>query len=235
MTMLAHSEDLPLRSIESIRRLSQEDPAKHSKVEIEGTVLFVYSKHSAMVLHDGTGSCWVGTSLPLNENIKYGSKVRVTGQTYIHSSYLANIEEATAEYLGEGSIPEPRRASAQDLFAQWIDTQWIQIEALVVGTEEDGLAFTLVLDIAGKIFKADVTFEPDSAKRAAVLLQRRVLFTGVAGTVVNESRQMTDRHFLIPSNELLSNQDPLVTKPIIPPFIVSILEDAQRNALIYES
>ena len=145
VTLLADTQELPLSSIESVRRQA----VKHRKVEIEGTVLFVYSKHSAMVLHDGTASCWVGTSSPLNENIKYGSKIRVTGQTYIHSSYLANIEEATAEFLGEGSIPEPRQASAQDLFAQWIDTQWIQIEALVVGTEEDGLAFTLVLDIAG--------------------------------------------------------------------------------------
>jgi signal transduction histidine kinase len=199
MTLLAHSEVLPLRSIESVRSLSQEEAAKSLKVDIEGTVLFVYSKHSAMVIHDGTTSCWVGTSLPLKENIKYGSKIRVTGQTYSESSYLANIHEATAEFLGEGSIPEPRQASAQDLFAQWIDTQWIQIEALVVGTEEDGLAFTLVLDIAGKIFKADVPLEPDAAQRAAVLMQRRVLFTGIAGTVVNESRQMTDRHFLIPS------------------------------------
>jgi signal transduction histidine kinase len=216
-TLLANALELPLRSIESLRSLSQEEAAKHRKVEIEGTVLFVYSKHSAMVIHDGTGSCWVGTSSPLNENIKYGSKVRVTGQTYIHSCYLANIEEATAEYLGEGSIPEPRVASAEDLFAQWIDTQWIQIEALVVGTEEDGLAFTLVLDIAGKIFKADVTFEPDSAKRAAVLMQRRVLFTGVAGTVVNDSRQMTDRHFLIPSFDQII---PIETKTseVPPPF-----------------
>ena len=179
----------------------------------------------------------MGTSLPLNENIKYGSKVRVTGQTYIHSSYLANIEEATAEYLGEGSIPEPRRASAQDLFAQWIDTQWIQIEALVVGTEEDGLAFTLVLDIAGKIFKADVTFEPDSAKRAAVLLQRRVLFTGVAGTVVNESRQMTDRHFLIPSFDQII---PIETKTseVPPPFrkIANLLrsDNSQLDAVKVE-
>ena len=199
MTLLAHSEDLPLKSIESVRKLPQAEAAKRLRVEIEGTVLFVYSKHRAIILHDGTGSCWVGASSALNENIKYGSKVRVTGQTYIESSYLANIRGATAEFLGKGSIPEPRLASAQDLFAQWIDTQWIQIEALVVGTEEDGLAFTLVLDIAGKIFKADVPFKPDAAQRAALLMQRRVLFTGIAGTVVNESRQMTDRHFLIPS------------------------------------
>ena len=233
MTLLADTQELPLSSIESVRRQA----VKHRKVEIEGTVLFVYSKHSAMVLHDGTASCWVGTSLPLNENIKYGSKVRVTGQTYIHSSYLANIEEATAEYLGEGSIPEPRRASAQDLFAQWIDTQWIQIEALVVGTEEDGLAFTLVLDIAGKIFKADVTFEPDSAQRAAVLMQRRVLFTGIAGTVVNESRQMTDRHFLIPSFDQII---PIETKTseVPPPFrkIANLLrsDNSQLDAVKVE-
>jgi signal transduction histidine kinase len=216
MTLLAHSEVLPLRSIESVRSLSQEEAAKRLKVEIEGTVLFVYSKHRAIILHDGTGSCWVGASSPLNDNIKYGSRVRVTGETYIDSSYLTNIRGATAEYLGEGSIPEPRQASAQDLFSQWIDTQWIQIEALVVGTQEDGLAFTLVLDIAGKIFKADVPLEPDSAQRAAVLMQRRVVFRGVGGTVVNESRQMTDRHFLIPSFDQII---PIETKTseVLPP------------------
>lgn len=208
-TLLADPPELPLRSIESVRSLSQEEAAMRHKVEIDGTVLFVYSKHSALILHDGTGSCWVGTSTPLNENIKYGSKVRVTGQTYIDSSYLANIRGGTAEFLGEGPIPEPRVASAEDLFAQWIDTQWIQIEALVVGTEEDGLAFTLVLDIGGKIFKADVPLDPDAAQRAAALMQRRVLFTGIGSTVVNDSRQMTGRHFLIPSFDQIT---PIETK-----------------------
>ena len=236
-TLLADALELPLRSIESVRSLSHEEAAKRHKVELEGTVLFVYSKHSAIILHDGTGSCWVGASSPLNKNIKYGSKVRVTGATYVDNSYLANIRGATAEYLGEGSIPEPRVARAEDLFAKWIDTQWIQMEALVVGTEEDGLAFTLVLDIAGKIFKADVPFEPDSEKRAAVLMQRRVLFTGVASTVVNDSRQMTDRHFLIPSFDQII---PIKTKTseMPPPFrkIANLLQsdNSQLDAVKVE-
>lgn len=236
-TLLADALELPLRSIESVRSLSHEEAAKRHKVELEGTVLFVYSKHSAIILHDGTGSCWVGASSPLNKNIKYGSKVRVTGATYVDNSYLANIRGATAEYLGEGSIPEPRVARAEDLFAKWIDTQWIQMEALVVGTEEDGLAFTLVLDIAGKIFKADVPFEPDSEKRAAVLMQRRVLFAGVASTVVNDSRQMTDRHFLIPSFDQII---PIKTKTseMPPPFrkIANLLQsdNSQLDAVKVE-
>ena len=237
LTSLAFAEEKPLRTIEAVRGLSHEDAAKGLQAEIEGTVLFVYSKHSAMILHDGTGSCWVGASSPLNKNIKYGSKVRVTGATYVDNSYLANIRGATAEYLGEGSIPEPRVARAEDLFAKWIDTQWIQMEALVVGTEEDGLAFTLVLDIAGKIFKADVPFEPDSEKRAAVLMQRRVLFTGVASTVVNDSRQMTDRHFLIPSFDQII---PIKTKTseMPPPFrkIANLLQsdNSQLDAVKVE-
>ena len=237
LTSLAFAEEKPLRTIEAVRGLSHEDAAKGLQAEIEGTVLFVYSKHSAMILHDGTGSCWVGASSPLNKNIKYGSKVRITGKSYIDNSYLANIRGATEEYLGEGSIPEPRVARAEDLFAKWIDTQWIQMEALVVGTEEDGLAFTLVLDIAGKIFKADVPFEPDSEKRAAVLMQRRVLFTGVASTVVNDSRQMTDRHFLIPSFDQII---PIKTKTseMPPPFrkIANLLQsdNSQLDAVKVE-
>jgi hypothetical protein len=48
---MAHPANLPLRSIESVRRLSQEEAAKRRKVEIEGTILFVYSKNA--------GSCSV--------------------------------------------------------------------------------------------------------------------------------------------------------------------------------
>ena len=40
-TLLADALELPLRSIESVRSLSQEEAAKRHKTDIEGTVLFV--------------------------------------------------------------------------------------------------------------------------------------------------------------------------------------------------
>lgn len=188
-----------IRSIEAVRQLAHQDAAKKLKTQIEGIVIFVYPKHSAIILHDGTSSSWVGFEAPLPADLKLGTRVRVSGQTHSEESYFANIVAAKAEILGQGPLPEPRFAVKEDLFSNWIDNQWIQIDALVVGTEEGGLAFTLVLDIGGRIFKADVPLQADAAKRAAALMQRKVRLSAIVGTVVNTNKQMTDRHFFIPS------------------------------------
>jgi signal transduction histidine kinase len=179
-------------------------------VQIEGTVVFVDSKYSSIVLHDGKTSCWVGIKPPLPSNIQLGSKVRITGLSNIKHSYFANIIEGHAEVLGHGALPPPIQITDRDLFLSQLDSQWVQIEAVVVGTEEGGLGYTLAVEIDGKIFKADVPFQNDAPERAEKLMQRRVKLTGVCATVANEDMQMTDRHFLVPSFDQLT---PIETAP----------------------
>lgn len=199
MTSLAFAEEKPLRTIEAVRALSHEEAAKGLQAVIEGTALFLDSKRPGFIIHDGTSSCWCAIKLPFPDNLKLGSRVRVIGQTNIELSYFANIVQAKTEVLGQGPLPEPRHVTRQDLFSPWIDAQWVEIEAIVVGTEEGGFSYTLVLDIDGKTFKADLPFQADNARRATALMQRRVILRGISGTVVNQNKQMTDRHFLIPS------------------------------------
>ena len=188
-----------LQNIEAVRALPHKVAAEELPVKIEGTVIFVDTKHSAIVFHDGKTSCWAGIKSSLPVDIQLGSKVRVAGFTNIKNGYFANIIEASTEVLGQGELPEPIQITDKDLFLSWLDSQWVQIEAIVVGTEEGGLAYTLALDIDGKIFKADVPFQEDASERAADLMQRRVKVTGICATVANDDRQLTDRHFLIPS------------------------------------
>ncbi|MGL4400807.1 MAG: sensor histidine kinase [Luteolibacter sp.] len=198
LILATHAEELPLRTLAAVRTLPHEDAAKGIPVEIEGTVIFADPKDPGIIVHDGTDSCWFGAKTPFPQDLKSGSKVRATGRTE-SGSYFPNIAEAKAVVLGHGPLPEPRHVTGRDLFSPMLDSQWIEIEAVVIGTEEGGLAFTLVVDIDGNTFKADVPMQAGAAERVAAVMQRRVKLRGIVGTVFNQSFQMTGRHFFIPS------------------------------------
>lgn len=205
--LAAASEGPPLNSVGAVRALPHGTAAEGLPVDIGGTVVFLDPKHSAIVFHDGKTSCWAGIKPPLPAGIKPGSKIRVTGSTNIRNGYFANIVEAHAEVLGQGELPPPIPITGGDLFLPQLDSQWVQVEATVVGTEGGGLGYTLALDIDGKIFKADVPFPDGAPERAAGLMQRRVKLSGICATVANDDRQLTDRHFLVPSFEQITPVD----------------------------
>jgi signal transduction histidine kinase len=211
-----NAEEPPLRTLAAVRALSHEEAAKGLSVEIEGTVIFADPKDPGIIVHDGTDSCWFGAKTPFPDDLKSGSRVRATGRSE-SDSYFPNIAEAKAVVLGQGNLPEPRHITGRDLFSPSLDSQWIEIEAVVIGTEEGGLAFTLVLDIDGSTFKADVPMREDTAKRVAAVMQRRVKLRGIVGTVSNESNQMTGRHFFVPSLDqiiLIETKLPEVPLPV---------------------
>lgn len=210
----AYAEEAPLRTLAAVRALPHEEAAKGMPVEIVGTVIFTDPKDPGMIVHDGTDSCWFGAKTPFPEGLKSGSKVRATGRTNSRS-YFADVVETEAVVLGHGDLPEPRHVTGRDLFSPLLDSQWIEIDAVVIGTEEGGLGFTLAVDIDGITYKADVPMQSDTAERVAAVMQRRVKLRGIVGTVYNENNQMTGRHFFIPSfDQIILTETKL---PEVPP------------------
>lgn len=194
----AYAEAPALRTLAAVRAIPLEEAAKGLLVDIEGTVIFVDPKEPGIIVHDGAASCWFGAKTPFSDDLKIGSRVRATGRTS-SISYFPAVAEAKAVVLGYGDLPEPRHVTGRDLFSPMLDSQWVEIEAVVIGTEEGGLAFTLVVDIDGISYKADVPMQEDATQRVAAVMLQRVRLQGIVGTVFNEKNQMTGRHFLIPS------------------------------------
>lgn len=209
-----YAEEPPLRTLAAVRALSHGEAAKGLPVEIEGTVIFADPNDPGIIVHDGTDSCWFGAKSPFPADLRSGSKVRATGRTE-SGSYFPNVAEAKAVVLGHGTLPEPRHVTGMDLFSPLLDSQWIEVEAVVIGTEEGGLAFTLVVEIDGNTFKADVPMQENTAERVAAVMQRRVKLRGIVGTVFNESIQMTGRHFFVPSFDQIILTDSKL--PAVPP------------------
>jgi len=208
-----HAEEIPLRTLAAVRALSHEEAAKGLEVEIEGTVIFADPKYPGIIVHDGAASCWFGGKTPFPNDLKSGSRVRATGRTN-SISYFPDVAEAKAVVIGHGDLPEPRHVTGRDLFSPSLDSQWIEVEGIVIGTEEGGLAFTLVVDIDGISYKADVPMQANAVERVAAVIQRQVKLRGVLGTVLNDSSQMTGRHFFIPSfDQIILTEKKLLEVP----------------------
>lgn len=196
----------PLKSLAEVRSIPRGNEAASLPVEIVGTVVYFdpdvenVSNPEGLILHDGTAGCHVSSPKPFPERgrIRPGTRIRVKGNTY-PKSYFPDIENAQVEVLGQGEMPEPRRISGRELFGREVDSDWVEVDAVVVGVEPGGLAFTVVVEIDGRTFKAEVPETEDADRRAASLMQRRVRLQAVVGTVSNRALQLTGRHFFVPS------------------------------------
>lgn len=196
---------LPLKTLAEVRGTPHDEALKRLPVEVEGTVVMfdhtnVGPGPHGFALHDGTAGCWIGATgrFRHQDQMRPGTRVRVTGRTN-GSTYFPDISNATVQILGQGDLPVPRRVIASELFSSKIDSEWVEVDAVVVGVEQGGNGFTVVLEIGGRIFKAAVPPVPDASERAAALMQRHVRLQAIVGTIKNAQRQLTGREFLVPS------------------------------------
>ena len=206
---LLHAEQ-PLRSLAEIRALPEEVASRALPVRIEAVVIYANPPFNELIVNDGTASCFTnvnGTAVELAGQPKVGDRVLLEGVTYGVGFFPRFISQKW-QIIGRGEIPEPYPISADELYLPRFDTAWVEVPAVVTGVESGGIAFTLVVEVFGQTFKADVPNCPDATVRAASLMQRPVRLRAFLGTVYNPYGQLTGRHFLVPSFD-----DIRLTKP----------------------
>ena len=187
----------PLRTVAAIRALPDDPSSNCLPVSIKGVILYSDKKTGDMVIHDGADSCYffIQHAPPFPD---VGDLVQADGVT-VTFGLFAHFNSYSTTKLGKGDLPPPRRLDADDIYEPRLDSAWIEVPAMVTGVQSGGLAYTLVVDVFGQPFKADVPLVPDAAARAATLMQRPVMMRAILGTVHNDRRQMVGRHFFVPS------------------------------------
>lgn len=199
----------PFTSLTAVRALSAEQAAQGLPVQVEGVVLGLeptVQRH--FFLHDGRAGCFVKTSY--REQVPPlvpGNRVAVEGLTD-PLGYYPSIREATVRILGHTSLPEPARPTADELFSPHLDSAWVDVPSVATGFEAGDQRATLTLEVYGLPFKAELPLTPDAARRAAALMQRPCRLRGVMGTIFNRQRQLTDRHFFVPSFDFITPTSP---------------------------
>ena len=190
-----------VNTLAELRALPTEEAASGVPVRVEGVVLGLDPERVGdFFLHDGTAGCVIHLA---NEGrpvkLVPGDQVRVEGRAEALGFY-PSVREAHVQRLGKGEFPPPVKLSLGQLYSPEIDSQWVEVPAMVIGVAgADSKCCRLDLDVYGQSFKAEMPRDLDIEKKATALLQRAARLRGVMVTVCNRERQMTDRFFCISS------------------------------------
>ncbi len=201
----ASAEPAPLRNLAAVRALTHEEASRQVPVTVEATVL---GRDPAtpwnLFVHDGTAGCYVNLT-PGAAPPQYppGTRLRIAGVSR-PLGYYPSISRGVATVLGHAALPAPVRLQAQDIHQPELDSAWVEVAAVVVGFEVRDERLTLDIEVHGLPFKAELPVETGAEERASALMQHEVVLRGVLGTIFNRQRQMTDRHFFVPSLDAIT-------------------------------
>jgi signal transduction histidine kinase len=192
----------PVTSLQAVRAMAPEDARQGRTVNLEATVLYADTAKGEMFVDDGSASSYVkinGAAIQAGTaGLRTGSRVEIVGRT-VHIGLFPHVAADAIRVTGTGPLPEPYRPAADELFQPRLDSDWVEVPAVVIGVETGGLGYTMVVEVFGLEFKADVPPTPDADRRVAVLMQRPILMKAIVGTIFNQQLQMTGRHFFVPS------------------------------------
>ncbi len=202
----------PVTSLKAVRAMAPVEARQGRAVELKATVLYADTAKGEMVVNDGSASSYVkikGASIHGGTTgLRSGSRVEIVGRT-VHIGLFPHVAADAITVTGNVPLPEPYRPAADELFQPRLDSAWVEVPAVVTGVETGGLGYTMVVEVFGLEFKADVPPTPDADRRAAELMQRPVLMKAIVGTIFNQQLQMTGRHFFVPSFDDLVPTGPM--------------------------
>jgi signal transduction histidine kinase len=192
-----------LDTVAKVRALSPEEAARELPVRIEGTVVYFNPQGLIIFVRDQTACTYVAPSTRLTElydslDLPAGSRVRIEGVSE-PGDFFPIVKQSRIEVLGQGPLPEPRRIGEAELFLPTLDSQWVEVPAVITGVEGNGKPFALALEVYGRRLKAEVPMGLFDRQRIEALMQRKVRIQGVAATIFNTEQQMTGRNFYLPS------------------------------------
>jgi signal transduction histidine kinase len=210
-----------LDTVAKLRALSPAEAARELPVSFDATVIACDARGRNLYVRDATAATYVETRGPQEDTLEAlklrpGMRIRIEG-TSRPGGYVPDMNQQHIEVLGQGPLPTPRRIGEDELLSPALDSQWVEVPAVVTGVERTSERFTLTVEVHGWKLKAFITRDEHATERAAELMQRPVRLQGIAGTFFNSERQMTGRYFAVPSFDQIIPTDvlaPTTTPPL---------------------
>jgi signal transduction histidine kinase len=212
--------DPVLDTAAKVRALPTAEAARNLPAHLTATVIYVDRLKGDLFVRDNTAATYAGVSSAqreaiLPQSLKPGARVQLDAITNA-GGFFPDLTCTRIDLLGMGTLPAPRQISEGELFSPALDSQWVEVPAVVTGMASDSNMFTLAVEVYGWKLNAQIPQDAHSSERAAVLMQRPVRLQGVAGTMFNPQRQMAGRYFFVPSFDQIIPTDTLAPNNPIP-------------------
>jgi signal transduction histidine kinase len=202
-----------VETIAQVRAMSPEEADRQLPVRLDATVIYFDPIAPCLFVQDGSACSYVALNGRLYPNGKYscmdlqpGARVRITGVTG-RGGFFPTLGDEGIELLGRGPLPAPRRINENELLTPALDSQWVEVPAVVTGVESGFNEFTISVDVYGWKLKAQMPRDAHSNERAAALMNRPVRLQGIMAIICNTERQMTGVYFFVPSFDQIIPSD----------------------------
>ena len=120
-----------LTTAEQVHRLTREEAAKAQKAVIRGVITCSLPQYAAVVIQDSTRGVYVaGIGANLGEPPGLGEIVEIEGVTD-PGEFAPHLRARRLKRLGMGELPQPVRATWDQLINGSLDTQYVEIEGVV--------------------------------------------------------------------------------------------------------
>jgi signal transduction histidine kinase len=198
----------PIKSIREVRALERAVAYQAPPVDLVATVLYADPVKDEAMIDDGTASCYLRL-FKEGPDLTPGDRISIRGNAF-QFGLFPHVETHDCRIIGRGPLPEPYRPTVDELFLPGLDSDWVELPAVVIGVDSGGLGYTLVVEVFGHEMRAVLPMVPGADQRTAELMQREVRLTGVVATIFNNDMQMAGRHFFVPSfDHLVPVTDPI--------------------------
>ncbi len=201
---LAQKPEQSLRTLTTAREahdISLEKAARGYPVRIRGVVTYydpnIDSRHAALLVHDSTGSIFIGLPPRPILNLHAGTLVEVTGISGA-ADYAPVILHGTVKILGNSHLPQnPARPTMAELLSGSQDGQWVEVEGIVHSVRVEGKEVTIELATVGGSIIANAPIEANRDYDS--LIDAAVQIRGNAVPIFNSNKQMVGARILFQS------------------------------------
>lgn len=198
-----------IRHASGLRHLTPEQAEEGLPVELVATITYVDPGRNVFIQDETGGTFFLGpeTKKPFHQ----GDLVRVSGKSY-PGLYVPGIQAKSAQLLGKGKLPVPRKVSYDELAAGRFNYEYVQVEGIgraMLPVPEDRC--TLLLATGSRKLEIQIPEPIDEVFNRYI--DARVQVTGLAAGFINGKRQLVAPHIRVQGTEQLKILEPAPTDP----------------------
>jgi PAS domain S-box-containing protein len=192
-----------LKEVGQVRELSSEKAALGYPVQLHAVVTYADLSQGDFFVQDATAGIYVDPS-QLTLPLRAGQHVEIEGKTG-PGDFAPQIDNPRVRILGEVPLPVPRRVSGEEFASGIQDSQFVEVEGIIMSTgKSDG---RLLLHVASSAVEFPVYVlgqkpAPENLVGAAVRLR------GVSSGVYNAKLQFTGAALMVPGFDNLLVERP---------------------------
>jgi len=222
-------ETLPtLTTIEQARRLKPQEAALHYPVKVRGVVTFVFDGGKRAHVQGESEGIYVSGLSTSRQGLQVGDLCEFDGFASA-GAFSPVLTYRTATVLGRGHLPDPLRPSWSQLINGSLDSQWVEVQGVVMGARGQNL----LIGIPGGQINARITGA--SAAELRDYLDAIVRVRGTVRPIANRQRQVQSVQLQVASLLQITVDHPAPADPFSAPSrLVSELREFDPGAASFQ-